>query len=185
MARKLVSVVGAGPAGLAAAERLLANDDSCDVVVLESAPRVGGRTGSTPLLTDPSVTIDVGGQWLGASHQAARKVAEEMGIPVNPQFCRGRRVIQMGADIRTYSGLIPNLGIGALVDAQLALWMVKILQLIMWYRCCCMRWAARTTMEQLMNCVMWTTAGRALLRVIVQAFLGHEPSEVSVLAFCM
>jgi monoamine oxidase len=93
----------------------------------------------------------------------------------------------MNADVRSYTGLIPNIGLGQLADTQLILLTLKLLQFLLW----CLRptswlsrWADRTTMAAFARRWMWTAGGGALLRIIVQAFLGAEPGAVSVLALC-
>jgi monoamine oxidase len=183
--RKRVAVVGAGLAGLNAADRLL-QSTSAEVVVVESSARVGGRNGSCFLQSFPSTACDIGGQWVGAKHEPVKGLARELGIPLLPQFNTGRRVVQMGSNIRSYSGLIPNLSWGVLIDTQLAITWIKILQFFVWLfplTCCLQRRLDRTTMEQMKNRVMWTQGGRALLTIIIRAFLGLEPSQVSVLSF--
>lgn len=64
-----VIIVGAGFAGLSAAYELSAT--SLSTVLLEARTRVGGRTETTP------DGIDVGGQWIGASHSSLLKFVDK------------------------------------------------------------------------------------------------------------
>lgn len=89
----------------------------------------------------------------------------------------------MGTDVRTYAGLIPNIGWGQLIDAQCAILLLKVMQFFIWMGWLT-AWASATTMEDLSQRVMCTRGGRALLRIVVQALFGVEPTAVSVLSFC-
>jgi hypothetical protein len=97
------------------------------VIVLEAAGRVGGRTASTRLQSAPAV-IDIGGQWIGANQPATLQVASEAGVTLAKQYCAGRRVLQIGGSIASYTGLIPSISPGAVIDAQVAIWKLKFLQ---------------------------------------------------------
>lgn len=71
-----VLVVGAGLAGLTAATRL--EQQGLDVVVLEARNRVGGRVLTHRL--DNGVLVELGGEWIDASQQPLRLLAEELGL---------------------------------------------------------------------------------------------------------
>lgn len=73
-----VVVVGAGIAGLTAAHDL-ARDPDLDILVLESAPRVGGK-----LLTVEvgGVAVDVGAEAMLARRPEGMALAHELGLPV-------------------------------------------------------------------------------------------------------
>jgi len=227
--RRTVVVIGGGLAGLSASESLLrpgharlrgdgttAELDASpsaavpEVIVLEASGRVGGRTASTKLQSAPAV-VDIGGQWIGANQPATLQVAQEAGVTLAPQYCSGRRVLQIGSSIASYTGLIPSISAAAVLDAQIAIWKLKFLQvgqgawrtqcfrrwrwpfppsdsqLLLW---CCPaswwvhRWADSTAMAAWVDRAVWTTAAKALIRIVVQAFTGLEPDAVSVLAFC-
>ncbi|MFL1379747.1 MULTISPECIES: flavin monoamine oxidase family protein [unclassified Nocardiopsis] len=73
--RATVAIVGAGLSGLVAARAL--HRRGIDVVVLESADRVGGR-----VLSETSALgsrLDLGGQWIGRGHHRIADLAEELG----------------------------------------------------------------------------------------------------------
>ncbi|WP_278261935.1 FAD-dependent oxidoreductase [Nocardia sp. AG03] len=75
-----VVVVGAGMSGLVAARAL--RREGVDVVVLEAAPRPGGR-----VLAETTVLgsrVDLGGQWIGHGHHRFAALAAELGTTVYP-----------------------------------------------------------------------------------------------------
>ena len=177
-----VVVVGGGLSGLCAAERLTAAN--IRVTVLEAAPRLGGRNLVAAVAPNTSVVIDAGGQWFGARQGAALSLARRFQLSLQPQYCTGRRVLSVGGVVSTYAGLIPSVSLGILVDAQLALVAVKVLQFAV-YMSPTGAVASKldsVTVEQFMNACMWTAGGRALLRIVVQALLGRETSDSSLLS---
>jgi monoamine oxidase len=181
-----VVIIGAGPSGLAAADRLGAR--GADVTVLECAARVGGRTYSVSGEGSSGAVVDLGGQWVGAKQDALLSVVKELGLILHPQYTVGRRVLQLGSAITTYTGLIPNASVAVLVDAQLALLLLGLLQLLLQV-CPCVRgglsrYLDTMTAEAFCRRWMWTRGGRALVTVVVQALFGLEPADISVLALC-
>lgn len=70
-----VAVIGAGVSGLTAARELLRRE--IDVVVLESADRIGGRALSET--TALRSTVDIGGQWIGHDHHRLKALIAELG----------------------------------------------------------------------------------------------------------
>jgi monoamine oxidase len=84
-----VVVVGAGVAGLLAARRVAAAGAS--VAVLEARPdRVGGRVETVVL---DGERVDVGGTWIGAQHERARRLVAELGLELRPTHLGGRAVV--------------------------------------------------------------------------------------------
>ena len=74
-----IAVIGAGPAGIAAARRLIAA--KADVIVLEARPRVGGRAHT--IIRD-GVAIDVGAGWLhSADENPLSPLAERIGFEID------------------------------------------------------------------------------------------------------
>lgn len=86
--RVTVAVVGAGYAGLSAALRL--QEAGTDVLVLEAAERVGGRTLSERL-ADGTV-IDHGGQWVGPTQRHLLDLATRFGVETFPTFNEGDHI---------------------------------------------------------------------------------------------
>ncbi len=71
-----VVVVGAGLSGLVAARNLVRQ--GIEVVVLESADRVGGR--SYAVTSELGSRLDLGGQWIGCHHQRLQTLGDELGL---------------------------------------------------------------------------------------------------------
>ncbi|MBD0692076.1 flavin monoamine oxidase family protein [Streptomyces sp. CBMA123] len=106
-----VVVVGAGFAGLSAAERLTSEGRS--VLVVEGRDRVGGRSLSGEVA---GVKVDLGATWVARRHTAIRDLASRVGCTTTAQFNQGRNVLWMAGRRRTYSGTIPKVSPAALVD---------------------------------------------------------------------
>jgi monoamine oxidase len=84
-----VVVIGAGMAGLAAAQRVAAAGRS--VIVLEArADRVGGRVESA---VHGGHAVDLGGAWIGAGHTRAAGLAGELSIPTWRTHHEGEPVV--------------------------------------------------------------------------------------------
>ena len=80
-----VVVVGAGLSGLVAAQRL--QDQGLRVRVLEARDRVGGRL--VAATTPSGATVDLGGQWGGASHHRLAALVQELGLATFPSHYDG------------------------------------------------------------------------------------------------
>ncbi|WP_098893857.1 flavin monoamine oxidase family protein [Streptomyces sp. t99] len=106
-----VVIVGAGFAGLSAAERLVSMGRS--VLVVEARDRVGGRSLSGEVA---GVKVDLGATWVARRHTAIRNLANRMGCTTTGQFDQGRNVLWMAGRRRTYSGTIPKVSPAVLVD---------------------------------------------------------------------
>lgn len=96
------AVVGAGFAGLCAAEHLLSMGRS--VLVIEGRDRVGGRSLSGNIAGIP---VDFGATWVSKRHTAIQDLAHRMGCTITAQFNEGRNVLWMEGRRQTYKGSIP------------------------------------------------------------------------------
>ncbi len=113
-----ILVVGAGLAGLSAAERL--HRAGRDVVVLEARARVGGRVHSTSI--EGGLRVDLGGQWIGPGQDRMYELARAAGVPIVPTFTRGTKLFEFGGRSSRTSREHPPLPLLALLDvAQIGL----------------------------------------------------------------
>ncbi len=83
-----VVVVGAGFAGLAAAQAL--SDAGLDVVVLEAADRVGGRTWT---VDGAGTWLELGGMWTGPGQPLLSALVDRYGLQSFPQHDEGRSLL--------------------------------------------------------------------------------------------
>lgn len=112
-----VCVVGAGYAGLTAAWRV--HQAGASVVVLEARDRVGGR-----IWTERDVdgtALDRGGAWLAPYHEAAFRLAAELGVSTYKTYVAGSHLLvdasaRKGPRVRRYTGLIPKISAAAVVS---------------------------------------------------------------------
>ncbi|HEX8066430.1 MAG TPA: FAD-dependent oxidoreductase [Thermoleophilaceae bacterium] len=112
-----VAVVGAGLSGLVAARELAAAGAS--VVVLEARDRVGGRV-LGKRLGDGSV-VDLGGEYFGPLSTKIIEAARSVGVAEQPVSDRGRKLLEIDGEVRSYRGYIPKAGAVALLDCAQAL----------------------------------------------------------------
>lgn len=71
-------VIGAGLSGLAAAHAL--KGAGWDVTVLDARERIGGRVLSYSFAENPGLVCELGGEWVGASHERMRALCHDFGI---------------------------------------------------------------------------------------------------------
>src|SRR5258708_20436381 len=84
-----VAIIGAGAAGLGAANAL--KNSGLSVLVLEARDRVGGRAHT--IMASPDVTFDVGCGWLhSADENSFVQIAEQLNFEINKSLppCRDR-----------------------------------------------------------------------------------------------
>ena len=100
MIEKDVVVIGAGVAGLTAADRLRAA--GLRVAVLEARDRVGGRTWTNDI---DGVTLEIGGQWVSPDQTALLETLDELGLQTYDRYREGSSVYIDADGTRTeYTG---------------------------------------------------------------------------------
>ena len=73
-----IVVLGAGLAGLSAAYKL--SQHSFDVTVLEARKRIGGRVFSHVIDKEDNLVVELGGEWIGASHKRIIEMCREFNL---------------------------------------------------------------------------------------------------------
>lgn len=76
--RKKAVVIGAGFAGLACALKL--KENGIDVTIIEARKRTGGRVFSYRPEADNDLVIELGAEWIGASHERIIEICRKYGI---------------------------------------------------------------------------------------------------------
>src|SRR6266850_6287963 len=71
-------IIGAGLSGLAAANAL----KDWNITVLEARPRIGGRVLSFNFKENPELVCELGGEWVGASHERMKAFCQDFKIPL-------------------------------------------------------------------------------------------------------
>jgi monoamine oxidase len=177
-----VIVVGAGLSGLAAARRLVAA--GCEVIVLEARDRVGGRTLSVSLGAD---RIDLGGQWIGPTQRRVAELARELGVETFRQYTRGRKVMELGGERRTYAGLLPALSLRELFHLGRAMYRAdRLARRVDLAHPASFPDSAtldNTTLEQWLARATPSARALAVFRIATQMVFAAEPRELSFLFF--
>src|SRR6187399_2504725 len=85
LAKPKVIILGAGLSGLAAGKVLAEN--GADVTILEARNRIGGRVFSHTFDKGDNLVIELGGEWIGRSHERILALCKEMNIElINNEF---------------------------------------------------------------------------------------------------
>lgn len=177
-----VAVVGAGFAGLAAADRLRAAGAS--VVVLEARDRVGGRVCNDAL--DDGTPIDVGGQWVGPTQHRALALIERFGLRTFPTHATGDSLLERrNGQLVRYRGNIPRINPVVLADvgqaqARLDAMAKRVPLSAPWTAARAERWDGMTFATWLRRNVA-TREARDLLALAVAAVWACEPQDLSLL----
>ncbi|MCH9817150.1 MAG: FAD-dependent oxidoreductase [Actinomycetia bacterium] len=174
-----VVVVGAGLAGLTAAQVLQGHGHS--VAVLEARERPGGRLLSKQI---GGATFDVGGQWIGPNHWRMRALVRELGLQTFPTRTQGESVLHLAGRRTTYRGTIPRIAPWKLAMLQNAAWAVDRLA-----RRSATLPAGSAAAARLdsMTLATWSrrmipsTSARNIMNAGLKVVFGADPAELSLL----
>lgn len=178
-------VIGAGLSGLVAARELARAGHT--VTVLEARDRVGGRTQSTELAGQ---IVDVGGQWIGATHRRLIALADELGVVTFPQLGAGTKILDRGDGVlRTFSGFMPRIGLWPL--AELGWKLFRLERLARRVPLADPLAAPRAAELDAQSLADWlarnvrSAAARDMLALAAQMVFAVEPRELSFLYFLL
>jgi len=176
-----VVVVGAGLSGLTCARHL--EQAGISTVVLEARNRVGGRTlnGELP----DGRPIELGGQWIGPEQVNVRTLAEELDIGVFPTHLEGDNLIAFNERVSRYRGDVPRrASLGLLDYLQAGKRLERMSRDVILddpaRHPAARRWDT-TTAEAWISRKMRTRNGRNLMRTVVEAILGVDATDISLL----
>ena len=116
-----VIVVGAGFAGLTAAQQLLSA--GLKIKILEARNRVGGRVHTHYL--DKDTYVDLGGQWIGPTQDRIYALAHKLRVETFRTYNQGKNIISLNKKLKYYSGLIPKIDWPSLINIQ---WVITRLE---------------------------------------------------------
>ena len=175
-----VVVVGAGFAGLTAARELTRR--GLDVVVLEGRDRVGGRSHTGAVAGLP---VDLGGTFVGPTQDAVLALAAELGCPTTPTYHDGKNLINWRGSVRSYSGTVPALSLGGLLNVGRVRWQfARVARRVPVGE----PWTAPQAAKlDAMSLHDWLRSVRAssttpdLMAIMARVTWGAEPDEVSML----
>jgi monoamine oxidase len=177
-----VVVVGAGLSGLTAARRLVRH--GVKTVVLEARDRVGGRTLTTDLAGH---AVDLGGQFVGPRQNRVLALARELGVRTARVYSAGNKVLSMAGRRRTYRGLIPKVGLLALLEMA---WTTRRFDRLAaavpperpWEAQRAAEWDG-VSLDRWLDEHLWTESAKGMFRIAAQAMYAAEPRELSFLYF--
>jgi monoamine oxidase len=176
-----VIVVGAGLAGLSAAREVQRR--GATVLVLEARDRVGGRTLNEPI--GDGKVVEVGGQWIGPGQERIAALAREVGVDTFPTHSAGENMIEFHGKLTRYRGTIPRIGPHVLADvaqAQLKLGrLAKKVPLDAPWEAPNARKLDSQTFWSWLRRNLYTSGGRALIELSIQAVWAAEPADLSLL----
>ena len=98
-------IIGAGLAGLTAADEILREDPRAKVTILEAMAEPGGRTKSVKIR---GATFDLGAEWIGPPQKYAIELAKRSKSELLNQYAEGEKVLELGSEIRKYKTDIPQ-----------------------------------------------------------------------------
>jgi monoamine oxidase len=184
-----VIVVGAGLAGLAAAEEVVRTGKS--VIVLEARDRVGGRTLNVGL--GGGEVVEIGGQWIGPTQDRLAAVAADHGVATYETYNSGDNVYFRDGSLSRYAstgplGPIPPDATGApeafLAIQQLNDMATRVPRDAPWTAPQAAEWDSQT-FETWKLANAQTAGGRFLLDLGIEAVWACEPRDVSLLHVLM
>jgi monoamine oxidase len=176
-----VIIVGAGYSGLTAGNKLVVAGKK--VLILEARDRVGGRV-YTKQLEDGNY-VDLGAAWVGPTQDRFYELIKKTNSSTFKTFDEGKSRLWFYDKLKSYSGLIPPLPIGPLLDLDFAIKKINKLSKNInlsepWKHKNANIWD-KMTLASWMNKNMFFKKSKELLRLGIEAIWATDPSEISFL----
>jgi monoamine oxidase len=179
-------VVGAGLAGLAAAQELKRAGHS--FVVLEARRRVGGRTLNHPI--GDGEVVEIGGQWVGPTQDRILGLIDELGLETFKTYVDGENVYYRQQNPgplqhQLYTGTIPPASPAALAEVLAAITLLdsmagQVPPDAPWDAGNAAVWDSQTFETWKLDNVH-TDEARDLLDLAIEAVFAAEPRDLSLL----
>jgi monoamine oxidase len=185
-----VVVVGAGIAGLRAADRLRAAGR--EVRVVEARERVGGRmeNGLLPAETGAAegTVVELGGQWIGPTQDRMYELVEDLGLELFATYNEGEHLLRFGGRTRrvaSHRGAVPKLSPFALADLLQARTrlerLARRIPLDAPWEADGARALDGRTFESWIQANVHTATARRFLRLVCEALFSTESTDLSLL----
>ncbi|UJR26735.1 hypothetical protein I4U23_008050 [Adineta vaga] len=181
-----VLIIGGGLSGLSAGNYLFDHNVK-HFRILEARDRVGGRTCT---IDYNQHSVDVGGAYVGPFQNRILRLAREFGIRTYRVDYKGKNILTLSNGNRSvYTGTIPtNIGIFSLLDVNYLLCRTQelceqISNLAPWSNEILSEKYDGVTVEDWVQTLSETEAGKELYRTAARIVLCVEPSEVSMFAW--
>lgn len=180
-----VVIVGCGLSGLTAAHKILKQNPSLKICIVEARGRMGGRLKSVS--NREGKEVDVGGSWVGPKQTNIMSLLDEMSVATHPQYLEGVNIHDDGKALHTYTGTIPSISLLSLIDTHFTLRkMEKLVRTIdlndpklcpkaqQWDSISLFEFARKNS---------WTKQAQSLIGVAARLVFGYDADQVSLLYF--
>ena len=178
-----VVVVGAGLAGLSAARALVAAGKT--VAVLEARDRVAGRNHGAFLSN--GVPVEMGGQWVGPTQDAALGLIAELGLETFPSYDDGEALTVFDGKVVRYADETFGLPLETAMEVG-RLWeqietLAATIDTAAPWQTSGARELDRQNVDTWIAASTGDTIARRFLRVLIPALFSAEAAEMSMLHF--
>jgi len=174
-------IIGAGFSGLVAARDL--SRKGHDILLLEARDRVGGRVETQNL--DNGSYVDLGGQWIGPTHDEMYALLDEYNMSYFPTFHSGKSQTFLNGTLKSYKGLIPPLPVPSLLNLEFAIRRMNSqssgLDLErLWSHQNSLNWDNQTLANWMNKNIKFDKA-KSIFKIGIESVFACDPKEISLL----